>query len=92
MVSGDLLVDTRVDLKEVGRYLASVRRHDDVDHDLSWMFGPEGSLNLEFLIQPRSDHVYCSESVHCEDLLIRDRIRHEKKHTPMPFCLLLGHF
>uniref|UniRef100_A0A0K2TSZ3 Uncharacterized protein n=1 Tax=Lepeophtheirus salmonis TaxID=72036 RepID=A0A0K2TSZ3_LEPSM len=46
IVSQKLIVDVRVGFDEVRRHLSAVGRHDTEDYHLRWMFGPEGSLNL----------------------------------------------
>uniref|UniRef100_A0A0K2URA4 Uncharacterized protein n=1 Tax=Lepeophtheirus salmonis TaxID=72036 RepID=A0A0K2URA4_LEPSM len=42
----DILVDFLVGLEEVGKHLAAVGYHYAENHDLNWMFGSEGPLDL----------------------------------------------
>uniref|UniRef100_A0A0K2UUH4 Uncharacterized protein n=1 Tax=Lepeophtheirus salmonis TaxID=72036 RepID=A0A0K2UUH4_LEPSM len=68
MVPEDLVVDVSVEFlvgfEEVGKYLAPIGNHVAEEHDLSWMFGPEGSLNKSSSFSQEAIIVHVQNNAH----------------------------
>ncbi len=55
-----------------GRHLSLVRSHDTQDHNLGWMFSPEGNLDISYWLCKVPVISVVQNSIYCEDLLIRE--------------------